>query len=190
MGVIYTLADHKNRLLYDLDKASGLAVALCEEKSYAIALTVEEFGERFAVDAMRAKESKTELRPYLHKVVVALFEFCQKAEWDVTLLCDSYDEEWLLQAVLGYRYSGSRMACSQRRTFGSGEVSAPGCDRPDCVVCPRCGCRGCAHAYPKEHDGDEERDAETRLRHSAAEVERYVAHLRVRHLEAVTRPDS
>jgi len=186
MGVIYTLADHRNRLLYDLDKASSLAGALCEEASFVGPVAFADFESRFLVRESWQKRERDmepeekvrhkERRVYLRKVAVDLHAFCEKAVWDVTLLCDSYDEEWLLQDVLGYRYSGSRMAC----------MHSP-CDRSDCVVCPLCGTRGCAHANPGEHDSDGGL-AGLAGEYTPAEAERYVEHLRMRHLEAATKP--
>jgi hypothetical protein len=190
MGILYTLADHRNRLFYDLDKAGGLAGALCEEGSFVGPVALVEFEARLLVRESRHKRERDlepeekarhkERRAYLRQVAADLHVFCEKAGWDVTLLCDAYDEEWLLRDVLGYRYSGTRMACPS-----SDLDNFLICDRLDCVVCPLCGTRGCAHVYPGEHDLDEKSAEETCRWHSVAEAERYVEHLRTRHLEAL-----
>lgn len=159
MGVQYTLADHKNRLFYDLDKAYGLCGALCEEASFGDASTLKEFERRFSISSWgETQEDVSRWRAYLKKTVEELFSFCKNASWDVSLLDDS-SEDWILWDVLGYRYVGTRMAC----VHWDRDLAAE-CVREDCVVCPHCGMKGCALKYPEEHAGEDERAEETRRR--------------------------
>lgn len=103
MGVQYTIADHKNRRLYRLDKAYRLHYGLCREETFTEPCSLDEFRTRFATD--ERSDLSEGRRDRLARVVRETFDFCEAAEWDVSLLTDD-DDGFVLRLLLDYGYVG------------------------------------------------------------------------------------